>query len=162
MGGYRRVSPLSRCPPFLLAPLDFEPAPFSPNLGDANCPSEVCFVFARLCLTAPESARHSWMLDVAKKMLSCRAGAGVRDDDTAAQLWRQLEQSDSDSNGHSDNPDSGAGLRAVPLKRGCVHTGNYGRDSSEHDGLPVLGPRRIQLQRHQHLPGHLGVSDLVR
>jgi hypothetical protein len=51
---------------------------------------EVCFVFAPLCLTALERPRHSWMLDVAKKMLGSRASAGVRDDDAVAQLRRQL------------------------------------------------------------------------
>ena len=51
------------------------------------------------------------MLDVAKKMLDCRAGTGFRDDDAAAQLRRQLEHLDAVSHRHADNPYSDAGLR---------------------------------------------------
>jgi hypothetical protein len=76
---------------------DFESAPLARFMRNelssqsfSQSFSRSLFVFPPLCLTAPERPRHSWMLDVAKKMLGSRARAGVRHDDAAAQLRRQL------------------------------------------------------------------------
>ena len=81
------------------------------------------------------------MLDVAKKMLGCRASAGFRDDDVAAQLRRRLEQSAAGSHGYAYNPDSDAGLRAGSINRRRVHAGGYGRDPSQYGELRVFRPR---------------------
>jgi len=89
------------------------------------------FVFFRHCLTALELPRHSWMLDVAKKMLGCRAGAGFCDDNAIAQLRRQLEYRAPVSYRDADNPDPVADLRAGSIERGRLYAGDYRRDSSD-------------------------------
>ena len=88
------------------------------------------------------------MLDVAKKMLGCRAGAGFRYDDVADELRQQLLlQLGAGAHVYPDNPDSDAGLRASSVNRGGVHAGDYGRNSAQYEKLRVLRPGGVQLQR---------------
>jgi hypothetical protein len=102
------------------------------------------------------------MLDVEKKMLGCSTGAGFRDDDVAAELRRQFEQSGAGSHGYACDPDSDAGLRAGSVNRSRMHASDYGSNSTQYERFRVFRPRRIQLQRSQHLPEYLRFGDLVR
>ena len=73
---------------------------------------------------------------------------------TAAQLWRQLEQSDLPT--PTATPITLIVMRvcAQAPSNGRVHPGDYGRNSAQYTG-PIFRPGRVQLQRDQHLPEHL-------
>jgi hypothetical protein len=120
-----------------------------------------------LGLTAQQPPRHRWMLHVAEKMLGCRACSRLRyrhdrHDDAAAQLRQQFDHRDAGSHSHADNSDRNPHLHAASIDRCRVRAVDRGGAFPQDEKRPVYRPRSIQLQRGQHIPGHLEFGNLVR
>jgi hypothetical protein len=118
---------------------------------------------SRFRLTAPDYARHSWMLDVVQKMPDCRASARLCTGpiDTFAQLRNELQQLDPGADLYADNLDRDAHMPATNHHQRCMYTASH---RSSRAGRPnsVVCPGRIQLQRYQQFSGCLQLGDLVR